>query len=77
MSLSKVLSKIESDVKVQFLAESMVGIKDKKKTNDTEISFATAEVDSNSWFDGRKTALIVWVDIDQYNEAMREINQGE
>ncbi len=69
MSLSKILSKIEDNVKVQFLAESLVNIKDKKRTKDTEITFATQEVDCNSWINGRKTAIVVWVDIDEFNEA--------
>ncbi len=69
MSLSKILSKIEGNVKVQFLAESLVNIKDKKRTKDTEITFATQEVDCDSWFNGGKTAIVVWVDIDEFNEA--------
>jgi len=70
MSLSKALSKIESNVKVQYLAESLVNIKDKKRTQDTEITFATTEVDTQSWLKGNKTALIIWVDRDEFNEAL-------
>lgn len=70
MSLSRALSKIEENVKVQLLAESLVNIKDKKKTQDTEITFATNEVNADSWMKGRKTAIIVWVDIDEFNAAI-------
>ena len=70
MSLSKALSKIESNVKVQYLSDSLVNIKDKKKTQDTEITFATNEVNTNSWLNERKTALIIWVDIDEFNKAL-------
>lgn len=72
--LSEILSEMDDDVSVQYLSESLVGIKDKKKTNDTEITFATTEVNCNSAMDGKKTAVIVWVDIEKYNEACKAIN---
>jgi len=70
MSLSKALAEIEENVTVQYLSTSLVNIKDKKKTQDTEITFATNEVNTDSWMKGRKTAIIVWVDIDEFNAAI-------
>lgn len=74
MSLSKILAEIEENVTVQQLSASLVSIKDKKRAKDTEITFATNEVDTQSWMKGRKTALIVWVDIDEYNAATNKLN---
>ena len=70
MSLSKALAEIEENVTVQYLSTALVNIKDKKKTKDTEITFATSEVNTQSWMTGKKTAIIVWVDIDEFNEAI-------
>lgn len=70
MSLSKALSEIEENVTVQYLSTSIVNIKDKKKTKDTEITFATNEVNADSWLKGKKTAIIVWVDIEEFNAAI-------
>lgn len=72
MKLSKVIEKIEDNARVQYLATDCVNIKDKKKTADTEITFATTEVDCHSWMTGNKTALIVWVDRDEFNSAMQD-----
>ena len=70
MSLSKALAEIEENVTVQYLSTSLVNIKDKKRTKDTEITFATGEVTCDSWMNGKKTAIIVWVDIDEFNAAI-------
>lgn len=72
MRLSKALAKVEDNVKVQFLTESIVGAKDKKRTGDTEVTFSTQEVNTDELFGGgRKTAIIVWVDIDEFNQALK------
>ena len=70
MSLSKALAEIEDNVTVQYLSTAFVGIKDKKRTKDTEITFATNEVNADSWVKGGKTAIIVWVDIEEFNAAI-------
>ena len=70
MSLSKALAEIENNVTVQYLSNSIVNIKDKKRSRDTEITFATNEVNTDSWIKGNKTAIIVWVDRDEYNSAI-------
>lgn len=70
-SLSKVLEKIEENVTVQFLNQSLVKVTDKKRTNDTEVTFATSENNANGIYSGSgKTAIIVWVDKDEFNSAM-------
>ena len=70
MSLSKALAEIEENVTVQYLSTALVNIKDKKRTGDTEITFATGEVSADSWLKGNKTAIIVWVDRDEFNAAI-------
>jgi hypothetical protein len=72
MSLSKALAEIENNVTVQYLSTALVSIKDKKRTGDTEITFATNEVNTDSWMNSNnnKTAIIVWVDINEFNEAI-------
>ena len=59
-------------MKVQYLTESFVSSKDKKRTQDTEVTFSTTEVDCNTLMHGKKTALIVWVDKDEFNAAINE-----
>ena len=70
MSLSKAIAEIEENVVVQYLSTALVSIKDKKRTKDTEITFSTNEVNAKSWMNGNKTAIIVWVDIDEFNKAI-------
>jgi len=70
MSLSKAIAEIEENVTVQYLSTALVSIKDKKRTKDTEITFSTNEVNTNSWMNGNKTAIIIWVDIDEFNKAI-------
>lgn len=73
--LSEIMAAIEDNVNVQYLSQSLVGIKDKKRTSDTEITFATNEVNTNSLYKGKKTALIVWVDKDDYNNAVASLSK--
>ncbi|AUR89606.1 hypothetical protein NVP1127O_14 [Vibrio phage 1.127.O._10N.286.52.E12] len=73
--LSDVLSKIEDNVSVQFLSQSLVKCEDKKRTKDTEVTFATAENDTNGILSNSgKEAIIVWVDREQFNSAMNELS---
>ena len=73
--LSDILSKIEDNIGVQFLAGSMVKSKDNKRGNYTEVTFATEENNTNGLYAGSgKTAVIVWVDRDEFNNAMIELN---
>lgn len=75
--LSEIINEMQDDVKVQFLNESMVSIKDKKRTSDTEITFATSEVDANEWCNDKKTAVIVWVDKEKYNQAIINLTNNK
>ena len=75
--LSEVIAKIEKNVKVQFLSSSLVKSVDKKNTRDTEVTFATAENNTNGIYSNQgKEAIIVWVDRYEFNNAMNEINKG-
>ncbi|AUR83638.1 hypothetical protein NVP1038O_28 [Vibrio phage 1.038.O._10N.286.51.C2] len=73
--LSDVLSKIEENVSVQFLSQSLVKCVDKKRTKDTEVTFATADNDTNGILSSSgKEAIIVWVDRGEFNRAMSELS---
>ena len=73
--LSDILKEMGDDVRVQFLSQSVVDVKDKKRTKDTEITFATAEVDCNSFARGNKSGIVIWVDNDKYNAAIEKLNK--
>ena len=75
--LSDILKEMGDEVKVQFLSQSVVSVKDKKRTKDTEITFATNEVDCNSFFRGNKSGIVIWVDNDKYNEAIEKLNKND
>lgn len=72
--LSDIIAEMNDDVKVQFLHEPVVKVADKKRTADTEITFATGEVDCNSFYEGKKVGIVVWVDRDEYNKAITKLN---
>lgn len=75
--LSEIIGKIEENVNVQFLSASLVKSVDKKKTKDTEVTFATTENNTNGIYSNQgKEAIIVWVDRDEFNNAMNDINKG-
>ena len=71
--LSDILKEMNDDVKVQFLSQSVVRFADKKRTKDTEITFATNEVDCNSFGCGNKSGIVIWVDNDKYNAAIEKL----
>lgn len=73
--LSDILKEMNDDFRVQFLSESVVKVTDKKQTKDTEITFATAEVDCNSFARGGKSGIVIWVDNDNYNAAIEKLNK--
>lgn len=76
-SIDKVLAQIGvENVSVQYLGECMTNIKTGKK--ETEISFVTQELTANDAMRGSsKTAMIVWVDSAQYNQATAELKKLE
>jgi chorismate synthase len=71
MSLSKILEKMNNNVKIQFIHDSIVASKDKKRTGDTEITFATQETDTTQIHSGTgKIGMVIWFDKDEYNAAV-------
>jgi hypothetical protein len=72
--LSEILSKMNDDVKVQFIHDSAVSVKDKKRTKDTEITIATSEIDCNEFHNGTKTGMVIWFEREDYNRALIEVN---
>lgn len=72
MGLLELLSGIgEDNIRLQFVNSSFIYAKDKKRTQDTEITFATAETNANELSDDTgKVGIVVWVDRDDYNKVM-------
>ena len=55
----------ENNLTVQFINTSFLSAKDKKRTRDTEITFATAETNSTELYNGAgKVGLVARVDRD-------------
>lgn len=73
--LSDILKEMNDDFRVQFLPQSVVKVADKKRTKYTEITFATEEVDCNSFARGNKSGIVIWVDNDKYNTAIEKLNK--
>lgn len=61
----------EDNIKVQAVNNSIVNIKDKKRTQDTEITIATNELSANDVAnDNGKVGLVVWIGRDDYNKYL-------
>lgn len=69
-ALSEILKEMNDDVSVQFLHEAFVNLKDKVRTKDTEITFATTEVNANSFLDENKVGMVIWFDKGEFNRAV-------
>lgn len=76
MGLLELLKSVgEDNLMVQFVNTSFLSAKDKKRTKDTEITFATAEINSTELCNETgKVGIVVWVDREDYNKA---ISKGE
>ena len=72
MGLVELLSSIgEDNIRLQFVNSSFISAKGRKRTQDTEITFATAETNTNELIDNTgKVGIVVWVDRDDYNKVM-------
>lgn len=61
----------EDNIKVQAVNSSVVNVKDKKRTNDTEITIATNELSANDVMTNNgKVGLIVWISRNDYNKHL-------
>ena len=74
--LSDILKEMNDEVSVQHLGDSFVNIENKTETKDTEITFATNEVNCSSFFHGNKTGMVIWFDKDDYNKAITKLNDA-
>jgi len=72
MGIVELLNSVgEDNIRLQFVNSSFISAKDKKRTQDTEITFATAETNTNELVGGTgKVGIVVWVDRDDYNKVM-------
>ncbi|AKO61075.1 hypothetical protein AXI76_gp174 [Pseudoalteromonas phage H101] len=72
MGILELLSKVgEDNLRLQFINNSVIDVKDKKVTKDTEITFATAEVNTNQLVnDTGKVGIVVWIDREDYNKSI-------
>ena len=74
MGIVELLNSVgEDNIRLQFVNNSFIYAKDKKRTQDTEITFATAETNANELSDDTgKVGIVVWVDRDDYNKVMEK-----
>lgn len=72
-TLTSVLSSIgDSNMQFQLISESLIHSKDKIKTKDTEITFATNQTNTaNLYNDDGKVGVVVWVDKDDWNKEVK------
>jgi hypothetical protein len=75
-ALSEILKEMNDNVKVQILRDSIVKVVDKKRTADTEVTFATNEINCNS-IDGDKVGVVIWFSKEEYNMAIKNLMTGE
>lgn len=64
---------MDDNVKIQFLQDAFVDLKDKNKTKETEIKFITKEVNAQSFISGNKTGMVIWFDRDGFNQAVLKL----
>lgn len=72
MGILSQLSEIGEDkINVQFVSNAMISAKDKKRTKDTEITFATNETNTNELINNTgKVGVILWLnreDVERVN----------
>ncbi|MGO2457011.1 hypothetical protein [Vibrio casei] len=72
-ALSEILKEMDDNVKIQFLDEVLVRLKDRKQTSVTEVTFLTDEVSTHSYISENKRGMIIWFDTDEYNQAILEL----
>jgi hypothetical protein len=72
MGILELLSKVGEDkLRLQFINNSLIDAKDKKVTQDTEITFATAEVTTTQLVnDTGKVGIVVWMNREDYNKSI-------
>ena len=76
--IGDILKEMKTKINLQYLSSSLIGVKDKKLTKDTEVTFATQEICATDVMNnGSKTAVIIWVDVDDFNRSMQELNNGK
>lgn len=66
------LSRVGEDkLRLQFINDSLIDVRDKNLTQDTEITFATGETNANhSINDTGKVGIVVWIDRKDYNNSI-------
>ncbi len=74
MKLSQLITDIgDQNISAQWLTDSLIGAQYKKKSNDTEITFATNALTVNELMKpetAEKVALILWLPKDQVDSLM-------
>lgn len=74
MTLTDLVNELGNEsAKVQLLESSVIRMKKNKKHGDEEITFATEQ----SLLDGGKTALVVWYDKSEFNEALSKLKEQQ
>lgn len=63
----------EDNLMLQFISGSLVKSVDKKSTQDTEITIATKQANTNQLSnDTGKVGVVVWIDREDYNKVLGE-----
>ena len=72
MGIIELLENIgEDNLRLQYVNNSFLTSKDKKRTKDTEITFATSEINTTQLCSNTgKVGIIVWVDREDYNNSL-------
>ena len=78
MTLTEILTAIGDDsITVQFLNESTILVKDKKRTKDTEITFCTNQTNAANFLSGslEKLGIIIWIDRSDWDESVAKLSE--
>ena len=71
MNISELIEIVgDENVIYQSVQGSLVGVKDKKRTRDTEVTIATSQINANDVAcDREKVGIIIWIDRESYEKA--------
>lgn len=76
MNLTELIKEIGDDnINLQLIPECVIQVKDKKRTQDTEVTLVTTQVSANDIHTRTgKIGIVMWIDRDHVSRAESEIN---
>ncbi|MFK3862600.1 hypothetical protein [Pseudoalteromonas rhizosphaerae] len=77
MNISNLINRVgDENVMYQSVQGSLVGVKDKKREGDTEVTIATTQINANDVAcNTGKVGIIVWINRDSYEKALNKSEQ--